>query len=273
MVSRLFPTRQAMAKRSIPGIRAIVTGVSSGIGRELVLQLTQQGAHVVGIARRAERLEALAESCASMPGKFHYVAGDVTDAAVRAAALAKAKEAYGGLDLLINNAGIGAMGPFDTADPARLRRVFEVNFFAPLEFIREALPELKAGRQPMVVNVASTLGHVGLPKLSEYSASKFALRGFSDAFRAEQAHNGGVDVLVISPATTATEIFDVMIEAKGDTPWRQRKPPSAATVAGRIIKAIRKNKKEIFASFAAWFITWSNRNYPWLIRWILARRQ
>ena len=262
-----------MAKRSIPGIRAIVTGVSSGIGRELVLQLTQQGAHVVGIARRAERLEALAESCASMPGKFHYVAGDVTDAAVRAAALAKAKEAYGGLDLLINNAGIGAMGPFDTADPARLRRVFEVNFFAPLEFIREALPELKAGRQPMVVNVASTLGHVGLPKLSEYSASKFALRGFSDAFRAEQAHNGGVDVLVISPATTATEIFDVMIEAKGDTPWRQRKPPSAATVAGRIIKAIRKNKKEIFASFAAWFITWSNRNYPWLIRWILARRQ
>ncbi len=164
-----------MAKRSIPGIRAIVTGVSSDIGRELVLHLAQQGAHVVGIARRVERLEALAESCASMPGKFHYVAGDVTDAAVRAAALAKAKEAYGGLDLLINNAGIGAMGPFDTADPARLRRVFEVNFFAPLEFIREALPELKAGRQPMVVNVASTLGHVGLPKLSEYSASKFAL--------------------------------------------------------------------------------------------------
>ena len=262
-----------MAQRTIAGIRAIVTGVSSGIGRELVLQLVQQGAQVAGLARRENRLAELVEACAGKPGSFCYVAGDVTEPAVRTALLEKARSEFGGLDLLINNAGIGAMGTFESADPARLRKLFEVNFFAPLELIREALPLLKAGRRPMVVNVASTLGHLGLPKLAEYSASKFALRGFSDAFRAEQAHDGGVDVLVVSPATTETEIFDVMIEAKGDTPWRKSKPPSAASVARKTIKAIRKNKKEIFASFTAWFITWSNRNYPWLIRWILARRQ
>lgn len=262
-----------MAKRSIEGIRAIVTGASSGIGRQLSLQLVQQGGQVVALARREERLQALAEECAGLPGRFRYVAGDVTEAQTRGQALELARSEFGGLDLLVNNAGIGAMGLFDSADPERARRIFEVNFFAPLAFIREALPDLQAGNRPMVVNVASTLAHVGLPKLSEYSASKFALRGFSDAFRAEQAHQGGVDVLVVSPATTATEIFDVMIETKGNTPWRASRPTSAEAVARRTINAIRKNKKEIFASFPAWFITWSNRNYPWLFRWILARWQ
>ncbi len=262
-----------MTKRSIHGIRAIVTGASSGIGRELAKQLVEQGGQALAIARREDRLQSLATECSNLPGQFLYMVGDVTEADTRARALEQVRDQWGGLDLLINNAGIGAMGLFESADPARARRIFEVNFFAPLDFIREALPDLKQGRNPMVVNVASTLAHVGLPKLSEYSASKFALRGFSDAFRAEQAHQGGVDVLVVSPATTATEIFDVMIESQGNTPWRASRPTSAADVASRTIKAIRKNKKEIFASFSAWFITWSNRNYPWLIRWILARRQ
>ena len=92
---------------------------------------------------------------------------------------------YGGLDLLVNNAGIGAQGRFAEADPARLRQIMEVNFFAPAEMTRAALPLLKQGRRPMIVNIGSILGHRGIPGTSEYCASKFAVQGFSESLRAE----------------------------------------------------------------------------------------
>src|SRR5204862_1887651 len=113
---------------------------------------------------------------------------------------------FGGLDALVNNAGIGALGRFDQADEARLRQVMEVNFFAPAEFVREALPHLKAGNRPIVVNIGSVLGHRAVPEKSEYCASKFALHGFSDALRAELAPLG-IDVLLVSPSTTTSEFF------------------------------------------------------------------
>ena len=107
----------------------------------------------------------------------------------------------GGLDLLVNNAGVGALGEFAEADPQRLRTVMEVNFFAPAELIRAAMPLLRAGEQPMIVNIGSVLGHRAVPLKSEYCASKFALHGFSDAVRAELADQG-IDLLMVSPSTT-----------------------------------------------------------------------
>src|SRR5205085_10807559 len=108
----------------------------------------------------------------------------------------------------INNAGIGAVGPFEDAGEERLRRVMEVDFFAPAELIRGALPLLKGGHHPIIVNIGSVLGHRAVPGKSEYCASKFALHGFSDALRAELAPQG-IDVLLVSPSTTVSEFFDV----------------------------------------------------------------
>jgi short-subunit dehydrogenase len=199
-----------MARRSIAGSRGLLTGASAGIGLALARQLVEGGTNLLAVARRGERLEKLASSLAQAPGRIEIFSGDVTDAQARSAMIARAGELFGGLDLLINNAGSGAMGRFDEADEARLRHVMEINFFAPAELIRLALPLLKAGRQPMVVNVGSVLGHRGAPGCAEYCASKFALRGLSESLRAELSTDG-VDLLLVSPARTDTEFFSAAI--------------------------------------------------------------
>ena len=144
--------------------------------------------------------------------RFAWIAGDVTSRDDRAAAIKRCCDRFGGLDCLVNNAGIGALGPFAEADEERLRQVFEVNFFASAEFIREALPELRQGRSPIVVNVGSVLGHFAVPGKSEYCASKFALHGLSDALRIELGREE-IDVLLVSPSTTSSEFFDRLAAA------------------------------------------------------------
>ncbi len=171
-----------MPARRIAGLRGIVTGASSGIGRALSEQLAIAGAKFVLVARREERLrEIVAALPESARGYVRFVVGDVTDAATRQAAIDTALAEFGGLDFLINNAGIGAQGRFVDADHNRVRAIFEVNFFALVEMTRAALPHLRAGRDPLVVNIGSILGHRGIPYSSEYCASKFAVRGFSEA--------------------------------------------------------------------------------------------
>ncbi|HJS06732.1 MAG TPA: SDR family NAD(P)-dependent oxidoreductase, partial [Pirellulales bacterium] len=140
-------------KRAISGSRSLVTGASGGIGRAIARELGRQGSSVLLVARRAAALEQLAAEIRSAGGRAELVVGDVTEAAIRRAALDRARDAFGGLDILVNNAGRGAMGRFAEASPERLRQVFELNFFAAVELIREALPLLQQGRQPIVVNI------------------------------------------------------------------------------------------------------------------------
>ncbi|MFW5692841.1 MAG: SDR family oxidoreductase [Thermoguttaceae bacterium] len=259
-----------MARRNLDGSRAIVTGASSGIGRELVRQLADAGARVVALARREERLRALADECAAAPGTVTPIAGDVTDAEVRRRAVEAAQAEFGGLDLLVNNAGVGAMGLFENADPDRLRRVMEVNFFALVELTRLALPVLRRGTSPMIVNVSSILGRRGVPYSSEYSASKFAVHGFSEALRAELSPHG-IDLLVVSPGTTETEFFDSVIERTGDPPWPEHRPVSAAEVARRTILAMRRGKHEIVPYLWGKVLLGLNRLSPTLVDRLMTR--
>src|SRR5437016_3891025 len=104
-----------MARRAISGLRTIVTGASSGIGRALVIELVRRGANVVAMGRRGDRLQSLASE-ASAPEGYRFVVGDVTRHEDRLAALEMASRELGGLDCLVNNAGVGALGRFDAAD-------------------------------------------------------------------------------------------------------------------------------------------------------------
>jgi len=257
-----------MAKRPIPGLRTIVTGATSGIGRALVVELIGRGAQVVGMGRRGDRLEGLASEVAS-PGRFRSVVGDVTRREDRAAALETAGREFGGLDALVNNAGSGALGRFEAADEARLRQIFEVNFFAPAEFIREALPLLKRGNRPIVVNIGSVLGHRAMPEKSEYCASKFALHGLSDALRAELAPQG-IDVLLVSPSTTASEFFSVAT-GQSTRPQNRFGAMRAETVARRAVRAIATGRHEIILSAGGNFLVWLDRLCPPLADWLFAR--
>ena len=260
-----------MARRELTGSRVLITGASSGIGRALVVALVRAGATVLAVARRGERLATLAEECAAGPGKVLYFAGDVTQAAARRTALTMAEQQLGGLDILINNAGVGALGPFATASEARLRHIMEVNFFAPCEWTRDALPMLVRGRAPLVVNVSSVLGHRAIPRMSEYCASKFALQGWSEALRAELSGQQ-IDVLVVSPGTTESEFVDNLHEVQAEHIGGARCGVSAAHVAERTIRAIERGAHEITPSMSGALLVWANRLAPWLVDWALARR-
>jgi short-subunit dehydrogenase len=258
-----------LATRAIAGCRGILTGASSGIGRALASQLVREGARLLVLARRPEKLRELAIELTGSPGQLEILSGDVTRGEVRQAAIDRAAATFGGLDLVINNAGIGAMGRFADATDERLRQVMEVNFFAPAELTRSALPLLKAGNRPMVVNISSVLGHRGVPFCAEYCASKFALQGLSESLRAELA-SLGIDVLVVSPARTRTEFFEQAINAP-ETRWPGMRGAPPEVVARRTVAAIRRGRHEIVISAGGKLLVWMNRLCPRGLDAILAR--
>jgi len=261
-------------RRDIQDSRAIVTGASSGIGRAIACELARQGAKVICMARREDRLQSLAQEIEGAGGCVSCIVGDVTDAAARARAIEAAVFHFGGLDILVNNAGVGAIGPFETGDPQRVRRIMEVNFFALVEMIRLALPVLKLAPRPIIVNVSSILGRRGVPHNSEYAASKFAVHGFSESIRAELAGHppgSGIDVLVVSPGTTETEFFDQVIESKGGPKWPEHKAVSADVVARATVRAIRRGRHEITPYLLGKVLLTLNRVSPWFVDKLMAR--
>jgi short-subunit dehydrogenase len=248
----------------------LVTGASSGIGRALAVELARQGVDVVLLARREQRLAEVAQQISQLGRKAVCVAGDVTDAAARRRALAAARDELGGLDILVNNAGVAAHGRFAEASPERLRPIMEVNFFAPVEFIRESLPLLREGVEPIVVNIGSILGRRGSPHKSEYSASKFALHGFSEAVRPEFARLG-IDVLVVAVGPTETEHFDVLLEGSADLPWGNPPRRAAGSVARKIVRGIESGKHEIVTGWRGKALLFLNRCCPRLLDRFMTR--
>ena len=257
-------------KRDLTNRRAIITGASSGIGREVALELARHGVGVVVVARREDRLRQLVDEIAAAGRTVEPVVGDITDPQTRQRVLDAAQAKLGGLDILVNNAGVGALGPFEDASVQRVRRVMEVNFFALVEMTRLALPLLKQGVKPIVVNVSSIVGHRGVPNRSEYSASKFAVQGFSESIRAEFTHLG-IDVLVVSPGPTETEFFDREIERTTDAKWPKHKPANVVKVAREIVLAIRAGRHEIIPYGWGRVLCRLNRLSPRLVDRLMAR--
>jgi short-subunit dehydrogenase len=146
----------------------------------------------------------------------------------------------------------------------------EVNFFAAAELIRAATPLLAQGRTPMVVNIGSVLGHRGIPHTSEYCASKFALHGLSESIRPELARLG-IDVLVVAPGSTKTELADHLIDKQGERPWKELEGVPAAQVARRAVRAIERGSHEIFPTWSAWWLAVANGICPRIVDKALKR--
>jgi short-subunit dehydrogenase len=252
------------------GRRVLLTGASSGIGRALALCLAAQGTRLVLASRDRGKLAGLAEEVRQRGGEAVVVPTDVTDRAQRTHLLQEARAALGGLDVLINNAGVGAMGFFAEATEERLRRIFEVNFFACTELTRAALPVLRQGRQPMVVNIASVLGRRAIPGCTEYCASKFALVGWSEGLRAELAGEG-IHVLVVCPGSIETSFRDNLLESRLRFGYYRRKRMSAERCAELIVQAVRARRHEVVITGRAKAVVWLNRLFPWLLDRVLAR--
>jgi short-subunit dehydrogenase len=255
----------------IRGARILITGASQGIGRALAEEAARRGARVLAAARSWDQLQELADKVRAQGGSLAIVQADVTQPDDRRRMVEAAQQHLGGLDILINNAGIGATGHFADVGPERLRKIFEVNFFGLTETTRVCLPLLRQGRQPAIVNISSIAGKRGIPARSEYSASKFAVQGFSEALRAELAKDG-IDVLVICPGLTATNFSQNMLEQKALVPMDHLRGMTAEQVAVATLRAIEKGRREITLTWQGKLIVWVSRFLPRLADRIAARK-
>lgn len=259
-----------MPKRSLEQSRVLITGASSGIGRAIACELARYKPRLVLLARRRQRLEALAEKLAQLGAEARFVAGDVTDPATRHQALALAQAEFGGLDVLVNSAGVGALALFTQASAEQMRRVMEVNFFAAVEMTRAALPLLRNSPRATVVNIGSVLGYRAAPHHTAYCASKFALRGFSQALRVELAPEG-IGVLLVSPGATQTEFADSLLEKVTEPAWPAHRRLAPEVVARQTLRAIERGKREIVPYFWARCLVWLDRLCPPAGEWLMSR--
>jgi short-subunit dehydrogenase len=259
-----------MARRKLAGLRTIVTGASQGIGRALVVEAARRGMRVLAVARSASLLEELVQEVRRAGGEAVPCVADVTRPEDRQAIVTAVQQHLGGLDVLINNAGIGATGHFMDSDPQVLRQIFETNFFALAEMIRLCLPLLRAGTTPAIVNISSVLGKRALPARSLYSASKFAVAGFSEALRAELIKDA-IDVIVVSPGLTRTNFSQNMLEQKARLPLDHLRGMSSEEVAAATLRALEKGRVDVTLTWRGRLLVLVNRFFPGLVD-RLARR-
>jgi short-subunit dehydrogenase len=258
-------------RRQIAGSRFLITGASQGIGRELAAQAARQGGQVLATARNADLLRQLADEAKAEGVTLEVLKADVTSSADRQAMADAVQRLFGGLDVLVNNAGIGATGHFAEATEERLRQIFEVNVFGLTETTRVCLPLLKQGNKPAIVNISSIVGKHGLPGRSEYSASKFAVQGFSEALRAEMVRFG-IDVLVINPGLTQTNFPQNMLERKSRLQVDHLRGMTAAQAAALTLRAIERGTNEVTFTGRGKLFVLVSRFFPRLVNRIAARR-
>ena len=259
-----------MAKRSFANKRVLLTGAGSGIGWYLASELVRAGAYVVVTGRRAERLQQLRRAFGNPQKRLIALPGDISEPQHRRELVATTIEQLGGIDIVINNAGIGAIGNFEDATPERLRRIFEVDFFAAVELTRLTLPHLKKGVQPAVCIVNSVLGHRGVPHKSEYCAAKFALRGWSESLRVE-LQPAGIDVVAVSPSTTSSEFFDSLLDTAKGVRNRSLGVQSAERVADSVLRALKGRKRDMILTPGGKALVWLSRLAPRLTDQLLLR--
>jgi short-subunit dehydrogenase len=260
-----------MRVRTLSNRRILITGASRGIGRSLAQQAARAGATLAIAARSSALLQELADSLTAEGANVTAIPADITSDGDRRRILATVVERLGGLDVLINNAGVASFGHFSSSSEEVLRQVMEVNFFAPAELIRSAVGVLARGEQPAIVNIASMCGRRGLPAWPEYSASKFALCALTEALRGEMVRFG-IDVLLILPGLTHTEMGSHLLRKAGRMKIDFADGMSADRVAARILKALQRNRTETVIGQEARWLLLVNRLLPRLVDRLLARK-
>ncbi len=258
-------------RRDLRGARLLITGASSGIGRCLAQEAAREGARLALVARSADKLHELAGSLTAEGAEALAVPADITSEQDRQHILTAVQERFGGLDVLINNAGIGSWCHFAESSEDILRQIMEVNFFAPAELIRQSIPVLRQGRSPAIVNVAYMCGRRGIPAWSEYSASKFALCGLTEALRGEMVRFA-IDILLIVPGLTRSDLWEHLLRNTGRYRLDVKKGMPPEKVAHGILHALKKNRTETVLGWDARWMLRVNRFLPRLVDALLARK-
>lgn len=246
----------------LDGARTILTGASGGIGSETARALARSGARVALLDRNAVALDALSATINAERGGGFPVVADLLDARQRDAAIDQAVAELGGVDLLINGAGLQSFRPFAEEDPGMLERVLQVNALAPILVTRRVLPHMIEKDHGHIVNIGSTFGSIGFAWFAAYSASKFGLRGFSEALRRE-LNNTGIRVSYIAPRAVKTRLnSDAVYRMAEEVKMKLDEP---AWVAARIVEGIERDRKDLYLGFPESFFVRVNALFPRLV--------
>lgn len=250
-----------------------ITGASSGIGEALAYELAGQGARLVLSARRVDRLDAVRSRCAR-PEAHLVLPLDMTDTAAHADLVARVVSELGGIDALINNAGVSQRALVQETALEVDRRLFEVDYFGPVSLIKQVLPHMLAQRSGAIVAVSSVAGLVATPYRSSYAAAKAALLAFHDALRAE-THGSGIDVSVICPGFVATEIAQSALVGDGSaSAGRHTVPQGALTAeacARESVSRLRRGESLIVVAGKEKALWWLARLSPALAAQVVRR--
>ena len=239
-----------------------ITGGTDGIGRALIDALVPLGAKIATCGRNHDKLYNLQMQYSNV--LLHAVVCDVSKEEDCKDFIDSTIETFGGIDILINNAGISMRALFQDADMDVIRKVMDINFFGAVYCTKFALPAI-AERKGSIVGVSSIAGYRGLPGRSGYSASKFALQGWLEALRTELLDDG-VNVMWVCPGFTTSNIRNAALDekgnAQGESKMDETKMMTAEECAHHILVAIEKHKRTLMLTFTGLRTVFLNRFFP-----------
>jgi short-subunit dehydrogenase len=253
--------------REIRGKTALITGAASGIGRAIALRLAREGATLFLVDIDEARLQEVAAEARAVGTEVFARRCDVAQPREVSAAVAEIVSRSGGVDILVNNAGVTYYGRTERMAADHWDKLMRVNLLSHIQFTRELLPSLLARREAHVLNVCSVLGLIGMPKVTAYCTSKFAMVGFSESLRNELGRQG-LGVTALCPGFVRTNLFT---NAPLDANTEEHKLPprlictTPERVANAAIKAIYRNRRLVVMEPFARLMYLTKRFAPWLM--------
>lgn len=249
--------------------RVVLTGATGGIGQAVAMQLAKQGAKLALVGTRQETLNQLCRQLQQYHADIISILSDVTTEQGQKQIVHDMHTRFGGIDVLINNAGITEFTEFSEQQPEMMERILKVNIVAPMQLTRRVLPEMLDRQAGQIVNIGSTFGSIAFAYFTSYSTSKFALRGFSEALRREVA-DSGVNVTYVAPRSVKTSLNSNTVNEMAEKVKMNMDHP--ALVAQKIVTAISKDKKDVYFGFPEALFVRLNSILPRLVDAALSKQ-